>query len=152
VSELIAAYIRAARHAGMLTTAKHFPGHGDTSTDSHLELARVDSDKAHLDKVELVPFRRAIEAGVDSMMIAHVTVPALEPDPTRVVSTARTVKREVLKSELGFKGWGVPDAMEMNAAPRLSGSQWATNAAGRAAMEATKAGNDMILIPAELEG
>ncbi|MCI0353249.1 MAG: glycoside hydrolase family 3 protein [Acidobacteriales bacterium] len=152
VSDLLAAYIRAARNAGMLTTAKHFPGHGDTSTDSHLELARVDSSKAELEKVELAPFRRAIEAGVDSMMIAHVTVPALEPDPKRVASTSPAVIKDVLQSQLGFKGLIVPDAMEMNAVTRLFDGQSESEAAGRAAVEAIKAGNDMILIPAELEG
>ena len=152
VSDLLAAYIRGARNAGMLTTAKHFPGHGDTSTDSHLELARVDSDKAHLEKVELAPFRRAIEAGVDSMMVAHVTVPALDPDPKRVASTSPVVIKDVLQTELGFKGLVVPDAMEMNAVTRLFTNQDPSQAAGRAAVEAIKAGNDMILIPADLDG
>src|SRR5437899_195538 len=70
VDEFATAYIKAARDAGMLTTAKHFPGHGDTDTDSHLALARVRSDRAHLDTVELPPFAQAIAAGVDSVMVA----------------------------------------------------------------------------------
>ena len=153
VSDFVAAYIRGAHQGGMLTTAKHFPGHGDTSTDSHLELARVDSDKAHLEKVELAPFRKAIEAGVDSMMVAHVTVPALDPDPKRVASTSPVIIKDVLQTELGFKGLVVPDAMEMNAVTRLfSGSATSGDAAGRAAVEAIKAGNDMVLIPADLDG
>ena len=153
VSDFVAAYIRGAHQGGMLTTAKHFPGHGDTSTDSHLELARVDSDKAHLEKVELAPFRKAIEAGVDSMMVAHVTVPALDPDPKRVASTSPLIIKDVLQRELGFKGLVVPDAMEMNAVTRLfTGSATSGDAAGRAAVEAIKAGNDMILIPADLDG
>jgi beta-N-acetylhexosaminidase len=153
VSELAAAYIRGARNAGMLTTAKHFPGHGDTATDSHLELARVDSNKAHLDAVELVPFRRAIAAGVDSVMIAHVTVPALEPDPNRVASTSPAVIRDLLQSQLGFKGLIVPDALEMNALMRLfAGQTSAGAAAARATVEAVKAGNDMVLLPPDLDG
>ena len=66
----------------MLTTVKHFPGHGDTATDSHLGVASVNGDRAHLDSIELPPFRQAIAAGVDSVMVAHVTVPALDADPT----------------------------------------------------------------------
>ena len=154
VSDLTVAYIRGARNAGMLTTAKHFPGHGDTSTDSHLELARVDSDKAHLESVELAPFRRAAEAGVDSMMIAHVSVPALEPDPKRVASTSPIIIKDLLQTQLGFKGLVVPDALDMNALTRLfvDGKTTPAAAAGRAAVETIKAGNDMILLPSDLEG
>src|ERR1700730_19008428 len=72
VGELVAAYIQGARSNGMLTTAKHFPGHGDTATDSHLSVAQVTGDMARLQSVELPPFRKAIEAGVDSVMVAHV--------------------------------------------------------------------------------
>ena len=73
VGDLVAAYIRGARASGMMTTAKHFPGHGDTATDSHLSVAQVTGDRARLDSVELAPFRKAIEAGVDSVMVAHVS-------------------------------------------------------------------------------
>src|SRR5499433_2296605 len=73
VGEMVAAYIKGAHEGGMLTTVKHFPGHGDTATDSHLGVAQVTGDRARLDTVELVPFRRAVEAGVDSVMVAHVT-------------------------------------------------------------------------------
>ena len=75
VGDLVAAYIRGARAGGMMTTAKHFPGHGDTATDSHLSVAQVTGDRARLNSVELAPFRKAIAAGVDSVMVAHVTVP-----------------------------------------------------------------------------
>jgi len=66
----------------MLATAKHFPGHGETATDSHLGVAEVTGDRARLEAVELPPFKRAIEAGVDAVMVAHVTVPALDAEPT----------------------------------------------------------------------
>ncbi|MBV8894796.1 MAG: beta-N-acetylglucosaminidase, partial [Acidobacteria bacterium] len=72
--DLVAAYIRGARTGGMLTTAKHFPGHGDTATDSHLGLAKVSGNLERLQSIELPPFRKAIQAGVDSIMVAHVTV------------------------------------------------------------------------------
>ena len=86
VGDLVAAYIQGAHEGGMLTTAKHFPGHGDTATDSHLGVAAVNGDRAHLDSIELPPFRQAIAAGVDSVMVAHVTVPALDPDPNHVAT------------------------------------------------------------------
>ena len=89
VGDFVAAYIRGAHEGGMLVTAKHFPGHGDTATDSHLGLAQVTGDRARLDAVELPPFRRAIEAGVDAVMVAHVTVPALDSEPNRVATTSK---------------------------------------------------------------
>ena len=78
VGNLVVAYIKGAHEGGMLTTVKHFPGHGDTATDSHLGVASVNVDRAHLDSIELPPFKQAIAAGVDSVMVAHVTVPALD--------------------------------------------------------------------------
>jgi len=150
VSEMVTAYIRAARDAGMMTTAKHFPGHGDTESDSHLQLARVGGDLQHLQNIELPPFEQAIAAGVDSVMVAHVTVPTLDPDPGRVASTSPLVIETLLKGQLGFKGLVVPDAMDMNALMRLFVGHDA-NPSARAAVEAVKAGNDMILIPADLD-
>ena len=144
--DLVATYIRAARANGMMTTAKHFPGHGDTTTDSHLGLAVVTSDKAHLESVELPPFRLAIEAGVDAVMVAHVTVPALDPEPNRVATTSPTIVSGLLKGELGFKGIAVTDALDMAALTSL----YAPNV-GRAAVDAFKAGNDLLIIPADLD-
>src|SRR5258706_13099699 len=91
VGELVAAYVKGAHEGGMLTTVKHFPGHGDTATDSHLGVAQVTGDRARLDPVRLPPFRRGIEAGVDSVMVAHVTIPALEPDVNRGATTSTIV-------------------------------------------------------------
>jgi beta-N-acetylhexosaminidase len=139
----VLAYLGGARENGMLTTAKHFPGHGDVETDSHLGIARVSADRAHLDSVELPPFRAAIGAGVDSVMVAHVTVPALDPDPNRVASVSRAVIDGVLKQQFGFQGLVITDAMDMNAVTRLFPG-------GRAAVEAVKAGNDVVLIPPDL--
>jgi len=146
-----AAYIKAARENGLLTTAKHFPGHGDTDTDSHLGLARVTGDRARLDAVELVPFRQAIAAGVDSVMVAHLTVPALEPDPDRIATTSPAVVTTLLRGRLGFQGLVVTDAMDMNALTRLFPAEPGKPTSGRAAVEAVKAGNDMILLPADLD-
>jgi beta-N-acetylhexosaminidase len=146
VGDLVAVYIRAARANGMMTTAKHFPGHGDTTTDSHLGLAVVNSDKAHLESVELPPFRQAIAAGVDAVMVAHVTVPALDPQPNRVATTSPAIVDGLLKEELGFKGIVVTDALDMAALTNLYAPK-----VGRAAVDAFKAGNDLLIIPADLD-
>jgi beta-N-acetylhexosaminidase len=146
VGDLVAAYIRGARANGMLTTAKHFPGHGDSATDSHLGVAQVTGDLARLQSVELPPFRKAIEAGVDSVMVAHVSVPSLEPDPKRVGTTSPAIINDLLKTQLGFKGLVVTDALDMAGLTRL----YAANI-GRAAVDAFKAGNDLLLIPADLD-
>src|SRR3979411_63615 len=88
VGDFVAAYIRGAHQGGMLVTAKHFPGHGDTATDSHLGLAQVTGDRARLDAVELPPFKQAIEAGVDAVMVAPVTVSAPDPEANRGRTTS----------------------------------------------------------------
>jgi beta-N-acetylhexosaminidase len=146
VGKLAAAYIQGAKAKGMLTTAKHFPGHGDTATDSHLGLAKVTGDRQRLNSVELPPFEAAIKAGVDAVMVAHVTVPALEPDPNRVATTSPSIVSGLLKQQLGFKGLVATDALDMAGLTRLY-----QNDIGRAAVEAFKAGNDMLIIPADLE-
>src|SRR5580700_2407176 len=145
VGDLVAAYIKGAHEAGMLTTVKHFPGHGDTATDSHLGVASVNGDRAHLDSIELPPFRQAIAAGVDSVMVAHVTVPALDPDPNHVATISTTVVTDLLEKQMGFNGLIVTDALDMAGLTHLFASD-----IGRAAVEAFKAGNDMLIIPADL--
>jgi beta-N-acetylhexosaminidase len=144
VSDLVAAYIKGAHDGGMLTTAKHFPGHGDTATDSHLGVASVNVDRAHLDSIELPPFQRAIAAGVDSVMVAHVTVPALDSDPNHVATISPAIVSDLLDKQLGFKGIIVTDALDMAGLTHLF-----SNNIGRAAVEAFKAGNDLLLIPAD---
>jgi len=146
VGEMVAAYIRGARSNGMLTTAKHFPGHGDTATDTHLGVAQVGGDRARLDSVELPPFRKAIDAGVDAVMVAHVTVPALESDPNRVAVTSAAIVTHLLKEQLGFHGIVISDALDMAAVTSL----YAANI-GREAVDAFKAGNDLLLIPPDLD-
>jgi beta-N-acetylhexosaminidase len=145
VGDLVTAYIKGAREGGMLTTVKHFPGHGDTATDSHLGVASVNGDRAHLDSIELPPFRQAIAAGVDSVMVAHVTVPALDADPNHVATISTSVVSDLLEKQMGFKGLIVTDALDMAGLTHLF-----ANDIGRAAVEAFKAGNDLLLIPADL--
>jgi beta-N-acetylhexosaminidase len=144
VGDLVAAYIKGAHEGGMLTTAKHFPGHGDTATDSHLGVASVNVDRAHLDSIELPPFRQAIAAGVDSVMVAHVTVPALDSDPNHVATISPAIVSDLLQKQLGFQGIVVTDALDMAGLTHLFASN-----IGRAAVEAFKGGSDLLLIPAD---
>jgi beta-N-acetylhexosaminidase len=149
VGKMAAAYIEGAHEFGMMTTAKHFPGHGDTDTDSHLSVPVVTADRARLDAVELPPFEAAIKAGVDAVMVAHVSVPALDPDPQHVASISQPIVTGLLEKQMGFHGLIVTDALEMRGLIKLfpDGSE----ASARAAVEAVKAGNDMLLIPANLD-
>ncbi|HJT52693.1 MAG TPA: glycoside hydrolase family 3 N-terminal domain-containing protein [Candidatus Angelobacter sp.] len=151
VGEFVAAFIRGARSHGMLTTAKHFPGHGDTGTDSHLNVPRVTADMARLQSVELPPFKQAIAAGTDAVMVAHVSVPALEPDANKVATTSGKVVNGLLRNQLGFKGVVVTDAMDMQGLTNLYPPS-AGNPAGRAAVDAIKAGDDFLLLPSDLDG
>jgi beta-N-acetylhexosaminidase len=146
VGQMVAAYIKGAHEGGMLTTAKHFPGHGDTASDSHLGVARVNGDMAHLQSIELPPFQKAIDSGVDTIMVAHVSVPALEPDPNRVATTSSRIVTDLLKNQMKFNGIVTTDALDMAGLTRLYAQD-----VGRAAVEAFKAGNDVLLIPADLE-
>jgi beta-N-acetylhexosaminidase len=145
VGDLVTAYIKGAHQGGMLTTVKHFPGHGDTATDSHLGVASVNGDRAHLEAIELPPFKQAISAGVDSVMVAHVTVPALDPDPNHVATVSPLVVSDLLEKQLGFAGIVTTDALDMAGLTHLF-----ANDVGRAAVEAFKAGNDMLIIPADM--
>lgn len=146
VGDFVAAYIRGAHSAGMLVTAKHFPGHGDTATDSHLGLAQVTGDRTRLNAVELPPFRKAIEAGVDSIMVAHLTTPALDPTPNAVATVSSKVVTDLLQKDLHFSGLVITDALDMAGLTRLYAAD-----IGREAVDAFKAGNDMLLIPPDLD-
>ncbi len=146
VADMVSAYIRGAHASGMLTTAKHFPGHGDTATDSHLGLAQVSGDRARLDSVELPPFRKAIAAGVDSIMVAHVTVPALDSKPNAVATVSPQIVGGLLRHDLAFQGIIVSDALDMAGLTRIYAAD-----IGREAVDAFKAGNDVLLIPPDLD-
>jgi len=150
VGDFVAAYIKGAHQSGMLTTLKHFPGHGDTATDSHLSLAMVSGDRQRLEKVELPPFKRGIEAGADAVMVAHVSVPALDPAPDRVATNSPVIVQDLLKRQMGFKGLVITDALDMNGLMRLY-STGGGNPSALAAVATIKAGNDMIIIPGDLD-
>lgn len=138
VGELVAAFIEGARSGGVLTTVKHFPGHGDTAVDTHLQLATVPGDRARLDAVELVPFRRAIAAGVDSVMVGHIALPALDSTGT-AATLSKPITTDLLRGELGFRGLIVTDAMEMKGVR----AAWD----GEAIVRAVQAGADVVLLP-----
>jgi len=146
VGDLVAAYIRGARANGMLTTAKHFPGHGNTATDSHVAVPVVDDDLDHLRAVDLPPFQKAIAAGVDAVMTAHVRVLALDPDRSRVATTSPAIVTGLLKNQLGFKGIVMTDALDMAGLVGL----YAKNP-GRVAVDAFKAGSDVLTMPYNLD-
>lgn len=133
------AYLRGLQDEGIIACAKHFPGHGDTATDSHLSMPTLLHDRARLEHIELVPFRAAISAGVRSVMVAHLSVPALNTDGVPA-SLSDDVMRGILRKELGFEGLIVTDALEMRAITSLYNS-------GAAAVAAVKAGVDVVLIP-----
>src|SRR5258708_24990711 len=142
VGDFVTAYIRGAHSAGLLTTAKHFPGHGDTATDSHLGLAQVSGDRARLDAVELPPFRKAIAAGVDAVMVAHVTAPALDAKPNAVATVSPTIVTDLLKHQLGFNRIVITDALDMAGLTPLYAAD-----IGRGAGGSFKGGNDILLVP-----
>ncbi|HEV2444790.1 MAG TPA: glycoside hydrolase family 3 N-terminal domain-containing protein [Candidatus Sulfopaludibacter sp.] len=146
--QMVAAHVRAfieGAHADknyyVMTTAKHFPGHGDTAVDTHVNMATVTADRAHLESTELVPFRAAIEAGVDAIMTAHSAVPALAPaDQPATLSPA--ILTDLLRRDLGFKGLVVTDALDMGGIAKGFTS-------GEAAVRALEAGADTLLMPAD---
>jgi beta-N-acetylhexosaminidase len=143
VGRLVAAEIRGLQEHGMLATAKHFPGHGDTGTDSHIALPVIFSSWARLDSVELVPFKSAISAGVTSIMSAHIAMPGINGglmDPGTVVPNILT---GILRDSLGFKGLVVTDALNMAGVANTYGTE--------AAVRAFEAGADLLLQPADPE-
>jgi len=136
------AALRGLKSAGVITTAKHFPGHGDTSTDSHFALPLVPHDKARLDAVELPPFKAAIAQGVDAIMTAHVVFPAIEKQPGMPATLSKAVLTDLLRGELGFKGVIISDCLEMAAIANGIGVKGVTEGA----IKTLQAGADIALI------
>lgn len=149
VGKLVAAYIRGAHSNGLFVAVKHFPGHGDSSTDSHIGVVHVDADRQHLEKYELPPFKDAIAAGADSVLLAHAAVPALDPDEHRITTTSPIIVDGLLRHQLGFRGVVVTDALEMRGLMSLYPQD--SNPSGRAAIDAIKAGADILMLPKDLD-
>ncbi|MDB5117403.1 MAG: ybbD [Mucilaginibacter sp.] len=131
------AYFKGMQEAGLLTTAKHFPGHGDTNVDSHLALPLLPFSRERLDTLEEYPFREAIKAGINGIMIAHMDIPALDSTKNLPSTLSKKIVTGILKDSLGFKGLIVSDAMEMKAVTKYFPN-------GEAELRAFLAGNDII--------
>jgi beta-N-acetylhexosaminidase len=142
VARLASAFVRGLQAEGVAATAKHFPGHGDTDTDSHNALPVVRSDRAQMNAVELVPFRAAIDAGVVGIMTAHIALPAVEGDNTPATLSPR-IMTGLLRDSLGFRGLAVTDAMTMEGVGQ--GYPLA-----RSSVLAVQAGNDILLMPRDV--
>jgi beta-glucosidase-like glycosyl hydrolase len=136
VAECVSAYSRGMQEAGLLTCGKHFPGHGDTTVDSHKDLPVLEHSRERLEAIEFVPFKRLIQNGVDALMTAHLYVPCLDPIYPTTLSEA--VFQKLLREEMGFQGLIVSDALNMKAlADRYSVEE--------VAVRARKAGCDLLL-------
>ena len=142
VAAFVAAFVRGVEENGGLATVKHFPGHGDTDVDSHLELPTVKGDRARLERVELLPFRAAIRAGASAVMTGHLAVPALEPDAKLPVTLSESITTGTLRREIGFEGLVVTDDLDM-------GGLSAEYSPAEIAVRAILAGSDVLLAPPE---
>lgn len=138
VGAFVEAYVRGVEENGGLATAKHFPGHGDTVVDSHLDLPTVSADRAQLNRVELVPFQAAFDAGASTVMTGHLAVPALEGDPRRPATLSPSILSGLLRDEMGFGGLIVTDSLDMGGVARHY-------ALGEASVQAILAGADLLL-------
>src|SRR5438067_10614070 len=139
VAEFVSAFVKGVEDNGGLATAKHFPGHGDTAADSHIDLPVIHANRDRLEHLELVPFRAAISSGVSSVMTGHLSVPAIEPDPNTPATLSHNILTGLLRNELGYHGLIVTDAMEM-------GGITVRYAPGEAAVRAVAAGVDCVLM------
>jgi beta-N-acetylhexosaminidase len=137
-------YASGMQDAGVLATGKHFPGHGDTQTDSHLGLPVIDQTKSELDSLELFPFSYLINKGIGAVMTGHLQVPALEPNTKIPATLSSKIINNKLKKDLGFKGLVITDAMNMKGVSNLYSS-------AQSVVKALKAGNDMVEIVPRLD-
>ena len=134
------AFVRGMEKAGVLSSGKHFPGHGDTATDSHKSLPIINSSVERLDTIELYPFKKVMESGLSSTMVAHLDVPSLEPREGHPSTLSKNIVTGVLQNQLGFEGLVITDALNMKAV-----SEFAPE--GKVELEAFLAGNDLLLMP-----
>ena len=137
------AYMKGMQEAGIMATAKHFPGHGDTEVDSHLDLPVINKSMDQLDSLELYPFRALIKAGVGSIMIAHLYIPAIDKTANRSTSLSKKAVTDLLRDKLKFKGLIFTDALEMKGVTKFFPG-------GEVAVEALIAGNDMLCLPEDV--
>jgi beta-N-acetylhexosaminidase len=140
VSRLARAYIRGARSASLMSTGKHFPGHGDTDVDSHLDLPTIRADRAHLDSVDLPPFRAAVLEGIDAIMTAHIAVVGVDGENAPPATLSRGFMTGILRNEMHFGGLLFTDAMTMGGVAKRYG-------ATEPLIMALEAGADVLLMP-----
>ena len=140
VTQKAIAFTKGIQSKGVLANAKHFPGHGDTETDSHHTLPVLNFDKSRLDSIELYPYKKVFDAGIASVMTAHLNIPSLESNTNLPTSLSKNVVTNLLQQELGFNGLVITDGLNMKGA-----ADYATSA--EVDVAAIKAGNDMLLIP-----
>jgi beta-N-acetylhexosaminidase len=145
VAAFVSAYVRGAQENGQIATAKHFPGHGDVATDSHLQMPVLAATRDRLEQLELPPFRAAIDAGVEAVMTAHIDVPALEPEKGLPSTLSRNVLTGLLRDDLHFNGLVFTDAMTMRGITSNFRDDDAT-------LRAVDAGADIILGPPSADG
>ena len=142
VSSYTIAFISGSKNENVITTAKHFPGHGNTQTDSHLDLPVIPGTRASLFQNELIPFIQSIKAGVQSIMVGHLYVPALQDENRIPSSLSKAIVTDLLQNELQFDGLIITDALNMNAVTKYY-------SVSDAAVMAVEAGNDILLMPPE---
>ncbi len=140
VAALGTAFIKGAQANGVLATAKHFPGHGGTAVDSHIDLPVLNVDPSHLDSVDLVPFRKAVASHVGAVMVSHIALPKLEETQDVPATLSQAIVTDLLRKKLGFNGLIITDAMSMGAITHHFNT-------GEATVKAVGAGADCILTP-----
>ena len=143
VTQKAIAFSKGMQSMGVLANAKHFPGHGDTASDSHLKLPVLNFNRQRLDSVELYPYKRVFDAGMASVMTAHLSIPVLEPNPKLPTSLSSNVVTDLLKYKLGFLGLIFTDGLNMKGAANYSSSSEIN-------LAAILAGNDILLIPHDI--
>ena len=129
--------------AGIMACAKHFPGHGDVDVDSHLDLPVINKNMAQLDSMELVPFKAVFDAGIGSVMIAHLYIPAIDNTANRATSISKNNVTDLLRDTLHYNGLTFTDALEMKGVAKYFPG-------GTISVEALIAGNDMLCLPASV--
>lgn len=138
------AYMNGLQDNGIIATAKHFPGHGDTDSDSHLTLPVITHNRQRLDSIELYPFRELIENGLDAVMIAHLFVPSIDDTPNTPTTMSVKVVNGLLKNDMEFKGLAITDALDMKGVANYYKP-------GELEVKAFLAGNDILLLPQDVE-
>ncbi len=144
VTKKALAFMKGMQSAGVLANAKHFPGHGDTDSDSHLTLPTINFDEKRIDSVELYPYKKLIKKGLSSVMVAHLNVPSLEDRDGYPSSLSKHIVTDILKDSLGFEGLIFTDALTMKGAADFSDT-------GDIDLAAFKAGNDVMLMSEDVE-